>query len=254
MTVSKKGRTTTSDLMREILEIVRHARGGAYQAVNAAMVEAYWRIGRRLVKEEQQGRARAGYGQEIVRTVAQQLTAEFGRGFSEPNVWNFRQFYLTYPSEKILYTLRRELSWSHHRLIMRVENQQAREFYMDEVADQRWSTRQLERNITSLYYERLLSSRRRPSLAAKAAVTSGVEVDDHLKDPYVFEFLGLPMPPGFNEAEFETAIIGNLQRVFVGVGQRLLVCRQAIPNQYRDQALLHRSGLLQLSTQVFCAD
>lgn len=113
MTDSRKRRVTTSELTREILEIVRHARTSAYRAVNAVMVEAYWQIGRRIVKEEQHGRARAGYGQEIVRTVAHRLTAEFGHGFSEANVWNFRQFYLTYPSEEILYTLRRELSWSH---------------------------------------------------------------------------------------------------------------------------------------------
>ena len=219
MTDSRKRRVTTSELTREILEIVRHARTSAYRAVNAVMVEAYWQIGRRIVKEEQHGRARAGYGQEIVRTVAHRLTAEFGHGFSEANVWNFRQFYLTYPSEEILYTLRRELSWSHHRLIMRVEHPQAREFYMGEAADQHWSTRQLERNITSLYYERLLSSRRKSSPASKAVAMSADEVDEHLKDPYVFEFLGLPMPPGFTEAEFETAIIGNLQRFLLELGK-----------------------------------
>lgn len=122
------------------------------------MVEAYWLIGRRIVEEEQKGRSRAPYGQQLIRDVSRQLASKFGRGFSEANVWNFRQFYLTYPSERILYTLRRELSWSHYRLIMRVENPNAREYYGREAAEQHWSARQLERNINSFYYERLFGS------------------------------------------------------------------------------------------------
>ena len=139
-------------LIQEIQEIVRGDRANAFRAVNFAMVEAYWLVGKRIVEEEQKGRARAQYGQQLIRDVARQLTSEFGRGFSEANVWNFRQFYLTHPSEEILYTLRRELSWSHYRLIMRVENPRAREYYTREAAEQHWSTRQLERNISSLYY------------------------------------------------------------------------------------------------------
>jgi len=120
-----KGRTspvTAAGLVRDIQEIVRSARAKAFHAVNFAMVEAYWLLGKRIVEEEQKGRSHAPYGQQLIRDVSRQLASEFGRGFSEANVWNFRQFYLTYPSENILYTLRRELSWSHYRLIMRIEN------------------------------------------------------------------------------------------------------------------------------------
>lgn len=209
----------TTAVVREIREIVRNARVKAFEAVNFAMVEAYWLIGKRIVEEEQQGRARAQYGQQLIHEVSRELTAEFGRGFSEANIWNFRQFYLTHLSEEILYTLRRELSWSHYRLIMRVENPQVREYYTREAAEQHWSTRQLERNINSLYYERLLTSRRKSPGVAKAAIAPPPTPDDHLKDPYVFEFLGLPMPPGFSEAQFEEAIISNLQRFLLELGR-----------------------------------
>lgn len=210
---------TTAALVSEIREIVHAARAKAFQAVNFAMVEAYWSIGKRIVEEEQKGRARAQYGEQLVGAVSRQLTTEFGRGFSEANVWNFRQFYLTYPSEKILYTLRRELSWSHYRLIMRVENPRSREYYVREAAVQHWSTRQLERNINSLYYERLLASQRKSPALRKRIAAPLPTPDDHIKDPYILEFLGLPMPPGFTEAQFEEAIISNLQRFLLELGK-----------------------------------
>ncbi|MGH7782264.1 MAG: PDDEXK nuclease domain-containing protein [Candidatus Binatia bacterium] len=210
---------TTAALVSEIREIVRAARARAFQAVNFAMVEAYWAIGKRIVEEEQKGQARAQYGEQLVQLVSRQLSTEFGRGFSEANVWNFRQFYLTYPSEKILYTLRRELSWSHYRLIMRVENPRARDYYVREAAEQHWSTRQLERNINPLYYEWLLASRRQLSKSRKRAAVPSPAANDHIKDPYVLEFLGLPMPPGFTEAQFEEAIISNLQRFLLELGK-----------------------------------
>jgi len=219
MSLQKDVTKTTAALVIEIREIVRAARTKAFQAVNFAMVEAYWLIGKRIVEEEQKGRVRAQYGEQLVGAVSRQLTTEFGRGFSEANVWNFRQFYLTYPSEKILYTLRRELSWSHYRLIMRVESPRAREYYIREAAAQHWSTRQLERNINSLYYERLLASRRKSPERGKRVAARSPMPDDHIKDPYILEFLGLPMPPGFTEAQFEEAIITNLQRFLLELGK-----------------------------------
>jgi predicted nuclease of restriction endonuclease-like (RecB) superfamily len=122
--------------------------------------------------------------------------------------------------EKKLYALRRELTWTHYRMIMRVENPSAREYYINEAAEQSWSTRQLERNIHSLYYERLLSSRdKQQALTQSAAAIEAYHPDDFIKDPYVLEFLGLPVPQGFSEAEFEAAIINNLQQFLLELGK-----------------------------------
>lgn len=130
----------------DIRQIIEHARRKAYSAVNFAMVEAYWRIGKRIVEEEQKGKRRAEYGQRLVKELSMRLSAEFGKGFSEANIWNFRQFYLLFQTDEKLYALRRELTWTHYRLIMRVENPLARGYYMQEAADQNWSVRALERH------------------------------------------------------------------------------------------------------------
>jgi predicted nuclease of restriction endonuclease-like (RecB) superfamily len=132
------------NFFNDIRQIIEQAKQKAYSAVNFAMVEAYWHIGKRIVEEEQKGKARAEYGKRLVSELSMRLTAEFGKGFSEANIWNFKQFYLTFKSDEILYTLRRELAWSHYRLIMRVENPSAREYYMREAAEQNWSVRALE--------------------------------------------------------------------------------------------------------------
>ncbi len=142
--------------VHEIREMLRQARQKAYAAVNFAMVETYWHPGRRIVEEEQAGARRAAYGEQILKELSKALSGEFGKGFSSPNLQNFRQFYLTYPVEEICYTLCSKLTWSHNRLIMRMENSNARIYYLHEAAQQMWSVRQLERNISSHYYERLL--------------------------------------------------------------------------------------------------
>lgn len=203
----------------DIRAILQQARQKAYTAVNFAMVEAYWRIGKRIVDEEQHGEARAEYGKQLIKELSKQLSAEFGRGFAEANIWNFRQFYLTFPESEILYTLRRELTWSHYRLIMRVENPEARRYYINEAAEQNWSTRQLERNINTLYYERILSTTNKELALAQQEGMQKTVPTDFLKDPYVLEFLGLETPAGFSERDFETAIISNLQQFLMEMGK-----------------------------------
>jgi hypothetical protein len=141
---------------RDIRCILADARQKAYAAVNSVMVEAYWKIGRRIVEEEQGGKDRAEYGSFLIRELSRNLGNEFGKGFSVANLKNFRQFYLTFPNIGKGYALRSELTWTHYRLIMRVENEKARQWYIAEPANQRWSSRRLERNINSFYYERLL--------------------------------------------------------------------------------------------------
>lgn len=203
----------------DIRAILQTARQKAYTAVNFVMVEAYWQIGKRMVQEEQEGQARAEYGKHLVKELSKQLTSEFGKGFSEANIKNFRQFYLTFSSDEIRYTLRSELAWSHYRLIMRVENPNARKYYINEAAEQNWSTRQLERNINTLYYERILSTSNKELALAQHKVMQKTVPSDFLKDPYVLEFLGLETPVGFSERDFETAIISNLQQFLMEMGK-----------------------------------
>lgn len=153
---SQKGDALRHEFYQAVTDVLQNAHRKTYRAVNFVMVEAYWNVGRMIVEEELQGKKRAGYGEALMCSLSERLTLDFGKGFSEPNLWNFRQFYLSFP---ILHALRRELRWTHYRLLMRVEKPEAREWYMNEAADQGWSTRALDRQINSLYYERLKMSR-----------------------------------------------------------------------------------------------
>jgi len=196
-----------------VRSILAEARRHAYTKVNTIMVESYWRIGRRIVKEEQKGRARAGYGEALIRELSRRLGDEFGRGFSVANLKNFRQFYRTFPDLGKSYALRSELSWTHYRLIMRVEDHEARRYYIREAADQSWSSRQLERNIQSGWHKRLLDAAQPETTGTEPAPASFV------KDPYVLEFLDLPEPANLHERDLESAIIDKLQQFLLELGK-----------------------------------
>jgi len=199
----------------EVRAILAKARGAAYRSVNVIMVEAYWRIGQRIVEEEQAGASRAAYGRELIRELSRQLRGEFGKGFSIANLKNFRQFYLTFPDREKGYALRSELSWTHYRLVMRVDDPKARDYYIQEAADQLWSSRQLERNIASGWYERLPKKPSITSPAVPVVPNSG----EFIKDPYVLEFLNLPESSADHESALETAIVGNLQQFLLEMGK-----------------------------------
>jgi len=204
----------SSRLFEDVRAILQDARGKAYAAANSAMVEAYWRIGRRIVEEEQGGAVRAEYGSQLIHHLARALGEEFGSGMSVANLRNFRQFYLTFPGAGNRYALRSELSWTHWRLIMRVENQQARDYYIEETARQQWTSRALERAIETRSFERLLK-------APQSATPAVQEVNPlHLlKDPYILEFLGLPEGALPSERQLEDALVTRLRDFLMELGK-----------------------------------
>lgn len=200
----------------DIRQILAEARKQAYASVNAIMVQTYWKIGQRIVEEEQAGKDRADYGHFLIRNLAKQLGDEFGKGFSIANLKNCRQFYLTFPDFEKSYAVRSPLSWTHHRLIMRVSDPKARNYYLQEAASQQWSSRQLERNIASHYYERLLTE---PASTAPTVVGNTVSTGEFIKDPYVLEFLDLPESQAQHENVLEAAIISKLQPFLLELGK-----------------------------------
>ncbi len=202
---------------QSVKQILEEARKTAYSAVNFAMVQAYWNIGKVIVEEEQKGRARAGYGEYLLKDLSQRLTEDFGKGFDYSNIKNMRQFYLIFP---IGDALRSQLSWTHYRALMRIEKESARNFYIDECIAGNWSTRQLERQINSFYYERLLSSRaRKPMRAEIQKLEPGPEPKDIIKDPYVLEFLGLKENKEYLENELEQGLIDKLHDFLLELGK-----------------------------------
>lgn len=203
----------------EIKVILATAREKTYLAINSAMVEAYWLIGKRIVEQEQHGEDRAKYGEGILKELSRSLTIEFGKGFSYPNLRNFRQFYLTYRDSEDCYTLCSKLTWSHNRLIMRVESKEARTFYLNEAAEQGWSVRTLERNVNTFYFNRLLSSKNKSNTQTGQNQFEKQQAEDFIKDPYVFEFLNIKQPVTANELDIESALIENLQHFLLELGK-----------------------------------
>lgn len=205
-----------SSFFTDVRSILASARQQAYTAVNAAMVQAYWQIGQRIVEEEQGGQARAVYGEGLLRELSKSLSVEFGKGFSLANLKNFRQFYLTYPDGGKSYTLCSQLSWSHHRLIMREDSTAARAYYLKEASSQNWSVRQLTRQLQTRTYQRLLSTQQPTTEAVDPERKQ--DIRDFIKDPYILEFLQLPEDLNATEAEVESAIISQLQRFLLEMG------------------------------------
>lgn len=200
----------------QIKIILSEARNKVYQTANFAMVEAYWNIGKSIV-EQQDGEEKAEYGAKLISELSKQMTADFGKGFTAANLKNMRQFYLTFPKS---YALRSELSWTHYRLLMRVENENARQFYTEEAIKSNWSTRQLERQINSFFYERLLSSQNKEEVAEEVQKLVPVKVpEDIIRDPYVLEFLGLNPNDDFYESDLEEALITHLQKFLLELGR-----------------------------------
>jgi predicted nuclease of restriction endonuclease-like (RecB) superfamily len=224
--------------IEQLKQIIQSARTKVYSAINFAQVEANWLIGQRIVEQEQKGEVRAEYGKYIIQIASRGLTAEFGKGYSETNLRNFRRFFLIFNDYQIQQALPAEspkvqimheqakngkkqlaiLSWTHYERLMRVENTEARHWYMHEAAEQMWSYRTLDRNINTQYYERLLLSQiKEPVIEEMQEKARHFQQDKlaFIKNPTVLEFLGLPGNSGYVEQDVEKAIIDNLQKFLI---------------------------------------
>lgn len=204
--------------IQEIKQILSQARQKTYQAINTAMIEAYWNIGRKIVEEEQNGNQRAEYGKEIVKTISIELSKEFGKGFSTRTIWEMRQFYIVFPEIKKMRTLFAQLNWSHFQRVLKVSDEKARMYYLKEAAQNTWSVRTLDRNISTLYYQRLLSSQNE-EIVKKEGNIQEHNIQDFIKNPTVLEFLNLPTSFSYTEAELEKSLIDNLQKFILELGK-----------------------------------
>ena len=259
--LNKKYNDEDNMLVNDLRSIVSKARSKAFAAVNYSLVERNWRIGQRIVEQEQNGASRAEYGKHVIEIASAALTEEFGKGFSETNIMNFKKFYLKFKELTIPQTVSEEfkkqkqqtlsdelsshfqkgqtppaqfelrlLPWSHYERLIRVEDKKAREWYAKEAFEQGWSFRTLNRNINTLYYERLLMSKKKqPVVNEMQDKTKAFQQDklEYIKSPVVLEFLGLPEDTSLAESKLETAIINNLEKFLMEMGKGYaLVARQ----------------------------
>jgi predicted nuclease of restriction endonuclease-like (RecB) superfamily len=237
------------NFIADIKNIVQGARKQTYAAINNYMLEAYWKIGERIVTEEQKGEMRAEYGTFLIKELSKRLTEDFGKGFDITNLKNFRMFYIKFGgSEKgdavrsflqntenetfekgdavrhlseIMDStiLRKELTWTHYRIIMHVDNPPARKYYMNEAADNNWSSRVLQRNINTFYYERILTTKDKMDALKQAGLFEKQTPADFIKDPYIFEFLSISEPHHTKERQLEAALIDNLKHFLIELGK-----------------------------------
>lgn len=206
----------SQNLIHEIKSLIAKAKEGAIRSVDHHRTVMYWHIGERIFNEEQQGKDRADYGNYLIKYLSEQLQPEYGSGFSVRQLERYRQFYRTFP---IASTLRTQLSWSHYKLLLGVDNEDKREYYIAETAKNNWSVRQMERQINSQLFERLLLSNDKESVLAVARnEVIPTNPNEIIKDPLILEFLGLKRESAYYEKEFEQAIITNLQDFLLELG------------------------------------
>lgn len=213
-----------AQLYAQVRDVLAQARRQVHRSVNQTMVQAYWQVGRLIVEHEQAGQIRAAYGKGQLDEIARRLTAEFGQGFSASNLRNFRQFFQTFTWTEICDTPCRELAWSHFRRLMRVSDPAARAWYAAEAVAQTWSHAALDRQISTLHYERLLSSQDKAAVQAEAAARiqrdAPADPRDFIRDPYVLEFLGAqPGAAALYEKDVEQGLLDNLQKFLLELGK-----------------------------------
>lgn len=206
--------------IKDIKQLLFSARTKAYQAINSAMIDVYCEIGKRIVEEEQGGEQRAAYGKEIIKKLSVELTNDFGKGFSQRNIRNFRQFFLVFPDFENWKTVSAKLNWSHFQLVLKLTDPKARLYYLKEAAENTWSVRTLDRHISTMYYQRLLSTQSEKTPVKKEVSNEGpFDANDFIKNPTVLEFLNLPSGMSYTEGTFEKALIDNLQKFILELGK-----------------------------------
>lgn len=193
-------------LFLSVKEIINQSRERVFRMANSTLLISYWQIGQLIVEDEQKGNERAEYGKFVLKNLSKKLTLEFGKGFDYTNLSNMRKFYKTFP---ILDAVRQQLSWTHYRLLLNIDSTAKINYYIEESIQNNWSSRDLKRQINSLAYERVLEHKKSP-----------VEnIQSVLKDPYIFEFLGLKTNEKISEKEIETAIIDHIQKFLLEFGK-----------------------------------
>jgi predicted nuclease of restriction endonuclease-like (RecB) superfamily len=204
-------------LKEQIKEILSQGRQKAIKSVNTILLHTYWSVGKYIVEYEQQGEKKAEYGKELLTRLAQDLTLEYGKGFSRSNLFQIRSFYLKFPKVQ---TLSEQLSWSHYVELMKVENELELSFYLKECEQENWSVRELKRQMKSMLFHRIALSREKKEILELAQKGSSVaKAEDILKEPYVFEFLGLPEQTRYLESELEQRLIDNLEKFLLELGK-----------------------------------
>lgn len=218
------GYTPTSDLLNDAKKIIEVSQKAAYRAVNLALVQRNWLLGYRIAQEELKGEERSEYGKGIIKKLADELTASYGRGFDFGSLYKYCRFYKLYP--EILDSVSPKsgtlLSWTHYRVLLQVEDKTARDWYTKEAANQTWSVRTLQRNISSQYYYRLLKSQsQEPVKQEMEKLTAGYQADklEFIKNPMITEFLGLSGSTDFTESKLESCIITNIQKFLMELGK-----------------------------------
>ena len=215
-----------------------------------ALVERNWLIGYRIAEEELKGKNRANYGTEILKSLSKELKKEYGKGFEIRNLYYFLKFYKTFPN--ILHSLNAKskmiLSWTHYKTLLQVEDSKAREWYEKETAEQTWSVRTLQRNISSQYYYRLLKSQTKEPVIKEMKEKNKehflMNKLEFIKNPVIAEFLGFSLEDTYTETELETSIINNLQKFLMELRKRICICRKAATYSHRKRRLFYRFSFL----------
>lgn len=254
----------TDDILNDMCGIIESSQKAAYQAVNIALVQRNWLLGYRIASEELQGNERAEYGTELIKKLSKELTQNYGKGFDYSSLYKFVRFYKEFP--EILDSVNPKslsmLSWTHYRVLLQVEDKKARDWYEKEAAEQTWSVRTLQRNISSQYYYRMLGTQKKEFVESEMKeLTASYQNDklEFIKNPVVAEFLGFSQNTDFTESDLEKSILSNLQKFLMelGKGYAFVARQQHIHTEKQDYYIdlvflficnkLNRYGILMLT-------